>query len=209
MSILKFKLLKVRERRANRYNQNIICIILIIVFTAFFSSLSLAQDAGDFNRKCEGKYFTIYYQQGVDLLEVVQRIDISPSQYLIFDSNSSEVDPRINLTKTIDALFLEVCDILDMHLYSFQGNIKICRDFNELKKIFYGYFNQELKAASFYVHEFNTINIDMLSLNAGILGHEIAHAIICHYFVVLPPMKIQEVLAGYVEYQLRKSQMKK
>jgi hypothetical protein len=38
-----------------------------------------------------------------------------------------------------------------------------------------------------------------------VLGHEIAHAIMSHYFVVLPSEKIQEVLAGFVEYQLRKN----
>lgn len=31
------------------------------------------------------------------------------------------------------------------------------------------------------------------------------HALMSHYFVVQPSVKIQEVLAGYVEYQLRKS----
>jgi len=37
------------------------------------------------------------------------------------------------------------------------------------------------------------------------LGHEIGHAVISNYFVVQPPIRIQEVLAGYVEYQLRKA----
>jgi hypothetical protein len=36
------------------------------------------------------------------------------------------------------------------------------------------------------------------------LGHEIAHAIISSFFIVPPPEKIQEVLAGYVDYSLLK-----
>ena len=39
-----------------------------------------------------------------------------------------------------------------------------------------------------------------------VLGHEIGHAVISHYFVVLPSVKVQEVLAVYVEYQLRKTE---
>lgn len=192
-----------RERGLNLYNRNIIFIILIIAFFAF-SSLSFAQDIGSFNKKCEAKYFTVYYQPDVDLLSITQKIDINPSQYLILDSNSNEASPQMILTKTLDALFLEVCDILDMHLYRFHGNIKICRNSDELKKLFYSYFNQELKAPSFYIYNSNTIYLSADNLNSWVLGHEIAHAIISHYFVVLPPMKIQEILAGYVEYQMRK-----
>ncbi len=38
-----------------------------------------------------------------------------------------------------------------------------------------------------------------------LLGHEMGHVIISHYFVVPPSYRIQEVLTGYVEFQLRKS----
>lgn len=179
------------------------CIILIILFSLLLL-LNSAQGADDFSRKCEGKYFTIYYQPEVDLLAMTRKIDIYPSQYLIFDSQNRESNPELNLTKTLDALFLEVSDILDMHLSSFHGNIKVCRNFEELEKIFYDYFNMQLKTPSFYIYNSNTIYVDAIGLNACVLGHEIAHAIICHYFVVLPPVKIQEVLAGYVEYQLKK-----
>ena len=36
------------------------------------------------------------------------------------------------------------------------------------------------------------------------IAHEIAHAIINHYFVVPPSVKMQEILSGYVEYSLNK-----
>ena len=185
------------------YNRAKSCIILIILFSLSLP-LNSAQGEELFSRKCEGKYFTIYYQPEIDLLAMTREIDIYPSQYLIFDSQNRESNPELNLTKTLDALFLEVSDILDMHLYSFHGNIKVCRDFEELEKIFYDYYNLQLKTPSFYIYNSNTIYVDAASLNACVLGHEIAHAIICHYFVVLPPIKVQEVLAGYVEYQLKK-----
>jgi hypothetical protein len=49
------------------------------------------------------------------------------------------------------------------------------------------------------------VYISYPEMTIGMLGHKIAHAIISHYFVVPPPAKIQEVLAGYVEYSIRKS----
>jgi hypothetical protein len=92
-----------------------------------------------------------------------------------------------------------------MQLYSLQGKIKICKDFAQLSTIYCNFFNKELGATSFYVSDLNTIYTSAENFKREIIGHEIVHAIISHYFVVLPSVKIQEVLAGYVEYQLRKT----
>ena len=53
--------------------------------------------------------------------------------------------------------------------------------------------------------DINTIYITAENFKKAVLGHEVAHAVISHYFVVQPSMKVQEVLAGYIEYQLRKT----
>jgi len=37
----------------------------------------------------------------------------------------------------------------------------------------------------------------------GIIGHEMSHAIISRYFGIPAPVKVQEVLSMYVEYNLR------
>jgi len=63
----------------------------------------------------------------------------------------------------------------------------------------------DFRERSFYVFDSNTIFISYQDLTLGMLGHEIAHAVISGYFVVPPPDKVQEVLAGYVEYSLRKA----
>jgi len=105
----------------------------------------------------------------------------------------------------IDTLFSQVCDILDMQLYNFHGTIKIYRDFKQVNAIYKNLFNRELpKSHSFYAYNLNTVYISAEHFSREVLGHEIGHAVISHYFVVLPSVKIQEVLATFVEYQLRK-----
>ena len=50
--------------------------------------------------------------------------------------------------------------------------------------------------------------IDKLSADGfsrEVLGHEMARAIMSHYFVIQPPLKIQEVMGMYVQYNLRKN----
>ena len=99
----------------------------------------------------------------------------------------------------------QVSDILDMHIYSLKINIKVCRTPEELSELYKNMFNTGLgHQKSFYVYRTNTIYAYEDSFKREIIGHEMAHAILCHYFPVPPPVKIQEVLAMYVEYSLRR-----
>ena len=173
-----------------------------------FSALDLDDNFGASSR-LEGKYFTVYYAPQVDPFEMVRQLGLGVSDRIISGSQQGgggafgeDYGSATQLAEAFDAIFLRVCAILDMPLYSFQGNIKICRDHNQLNSIYKGFFDKDLPAQSFYVYSLDTIYLSADAFKKGIVSHEIAHAVISHYFVVLPPVKIQEVLAGYVEYQL-------
>ena len=183
--------------------------LAISVFILFLSSVgvSFALDDGFGQaRRLEGKHFIIYYAPQLEISALAQQLNIGPTDNLLVGkSMQRESSSEAELADMLDTLFMRVCDILDMQLYSFQGNIKICRDYNHLNSIYYNFFNKELKTRSFYVYSLNTIYISKDDFRREILGHEIGHAVISHYFVVLPSVKIQEVLAMYVEYQLKRA----
>lgn len=179
-------------------------ITLISCCILFCFSLAYALDDG-FGpaKRIETGHFTLYYSSGLDLGELAQGLNIGISDRLLAGQSISSSG---DLADMLDVLFTRVCDILDMQLYSFKGNIKVCRDDAQLTDIYTNLFASDLgNRRSFYVYDLNTIYISPESFKREILGHEIGHAIISHYFVVLPSVKIQEVLASYVEYQLRKS----
>jgi len=156
-------------------------------------------------KEIEGKYFTIYYAPQLEASGLAQRLSISASDKVLSGGSLEVKNPSASeLADMVDILFNRVCNILDMDVYSFKGNIKICRDKDQLKGIYSNLFEKELTRLSFYVYELNTVYISAESFTREILGHEIAHAVISHYFVVLPSVKVQEILASYVEYQLRK-----
>lgn len=184
-------------------------IVTILVFLFFLiSGISYGFDDGFGQaRRIEGKHFIIYYAPQLDLSALAQQLNIGiADKILVGKSQDKGFSTEAGLLDMADTLFMQVCDILDMHLYSFQGNIKICQDYEQLNRIYNNLFNKDLKGTrSFYVYELNAIYISSESFKREILGHEIGHAVISHYFVVQPSVKIQEVLAGYVEYQLRKA----
>ena len=70
-------------------------------------------------------------------------------------------------------------------------------------------FSHVYENEKFYFHDDKTIYISTEDLTLGMLGHEMAHAIISHYFVVPPPTKVQEVLSGYVDYSFQKKVRKR
>ena len=181
-----------------------ILFIPIIILTGA-SCASAVDDGAAFDKKAEGKYVTVYYYSSADILHLEQLLNIRPSDKIIAgESLHAKKSEEEKLAQMLDTLFLQVSDILEMHLYSLNTSVKICRNNSELNGIYEHLFNSSLGGrSSFYVYDVNSIYVSEEEFKKGIIGHEMAHAVICHYFVVPPPVKIQEVLAMYVEYSLR------
>lgn len=158
-------------------------------------------------KEIQGRYFTIYYAPQLEVSSLLQKLSIYASdKVLAGESLERKYSAAAELANMVDILFTRVCGILDMELYSYKGNIKVCRSQEQLEGIYSNLFGRRLgNQKSFYVFDLNTVYISRDSFTREILGHEIAHAIICHYFVVAPSIKVQEILASYVEYHLRKS----
>jgi hypothetical protein len=160
------------------------------------------------SQKISSKYFTIYYSPQIDPASLTQQLNMRAADEILTGIPLEKANPAtLDFATMLDTLFLRVCDILDMHLYSFKGDLKICQNQEQLNHIYYNLFESDLaNQKSFYVASLNTIYICAPNFSKEVLGHEIGHAIISSYFVVQPPIKVAEVLAGYVEYQLRKSE---
>ncbi|MCX5701744.1 MAG: hypothetical protein NTW64_02035 [Candidatus Omnitrophica bacterium] len=180
-------------------------LIFSILFTLAIGVSYGYEDGFGPAKKVEGDHFTIYYSPELETAFLMQQLNLGPSDAFLTGETVKGPDSPIELTDMVDTLFARVCDVLDMELYSYKGDIKVCKNFDQLKAIYKTLFDRELTKQSFYVNDLNTIYISEEFFKPEILGHEIAHAVISHYFVVLPSVKIQEVLATYVEYQLRKS----
>lgn len=183
---------------------NKIIIILIGLFLLSPAASFAIDDGFGSAKKTAGRHFTVYYPAQLDIASLSEKLNIGSADSILA-GKSSVSSSATGLGDMVDTLFTRVCDILDMQLYSYQGNIKVCRDAAQLNQIYRNLFGRDANKESFYIYDLNTVYISAGNFTREILGHEIAHAVISHYFVVLPSVKIQEVLAMYVEYQLRKS----
>jgi hypothetical protein len=104
----------------------------------------------------------------------------------------------------LDGFYEWASDILDMHVVGYHGDIKVVQNAEELQDIYRRLYGSELSQKSFYLYEEDTLYVAAPDFSKEVLGHELGHVVVCNYFVVQPSAKAAEVLAGYIEYQLRK-----
>ena len=174
-----------------------------LVIWMFTAQTAFAQDPGKLIS--DSQYFSVYSQGAIDEFSLLTKLNYN---YLVYGDTmvgKTNSDIANALAKNLDALYLEVSDILDIHIYNYKGVIVIVPDQAALAQLLKKQFDLDFKERSIYYHEKSTIFISAADLTVGMLGHEMAHALISNFFIVPPPPKVQEVLSGYVEYTLLKA----
>ena len=173
-------------------------------------SLAFAENNDGFNgtSKMEGEHLTIEYFNDVDPSFLNEIFRISPMDEQLTNLKIDKTSIQKEILSKLEIVFNRASDLMDMHIYSFKGSIKVFANHQQLQDFFNTLFkNSSLPCTgyAFYSEKYNSIYISADHFKREILGHELGHAIMSRYFVVQPSVKIQEVLAGYIEYQLKKS----
>lgn len=185
---------------AKRTKPKKISVFLYLIFTL----CAMHYASGAYAETIETKYFKVSICDGCSLSLFAEKINATGLFRLdTLSGNGSDI--RSVIKDGIDSLFLEVCDALDIALKSYRGSLVVYPDIVEVSKAASG--NSQIIEAnlpSIYIPSHNTIYVSFKDITAGMLAHEMAHAVISTYFVVAPPPKMQEILAGYVEYSVRK-----
>ena len=151
------------------------------------------------------RFCTVFCEREVDLKSVNRRVNLRFSDFYSPRRYRERVDLSMEdiLSEKFDAIFSRVEDILDMYPSRIHVAINIYKDRNGLDAAYEEIFNEPNEAISFYVYKTNTIYTTERAISERILAHEMAHCIIDHYFVILPPRKIQEMLAVYADVHLK------
>ena len=161
------------------------------------------QDGFALEKQIKSRYFTIHIKNGVDTERLAMKVAVPPSIKAIIRSSTAGFQAD-RLGDQFDLLYLAVYEILETRLKQFHSDAKVCENASCLSDVAKRLFGREIKSGGFYVVALDTLYVDSDNVTLNILGHELAHAVLTKYFVVPPSERIQEVLAGYVEYQLRK-----
>ncbi len=149
----------------------------------------------------ETRYTVIKYTTFKALKQFERDIDFSPDGSGLGFFSSSK-DPAASIPKKMDALYARVAEILDMRRGMKKVNIEIYAGKKELHKAYTRIVGGVCRVRAWYLFSRNTIHINADDVHEGMLAHEMAHAIIDHYFSVRPPRASAEILARYVDAHL-------
>ena len=143
-------------------------------------------------------YFTVHYSSDVSL----KKIDRQLRKRAFFFSHSSGDSVEEKIASRLDQLCERAKQILDMRpnlpkitIRIFSGRDEVVREYNKLFHI-----KQDMK--SFYVNKYSTIYTSEDDISDSVIVHEIGHAIIDNYFAAVPPPKVAEILASFVDVHL-------
>lgn len=188
-----------------------ICISFIFALPIFCEYAENAQDSiketdditsGAGWNVIESGLFSIYYQDGVSLNTVSRRLG-KRGLFVsgVYGPNPTGV-PQEKVAYRLDRLMKRVKEILDMYPRMNQMEIRIFRDREGLAVQYKSIFGENKDYKAFYAHKYRTIYTSEEDMTDSVIAHEMAHAVIDHYFGVVPPNKVTEVLASYVDMHL-------
>ncbi|MDR3568462.1 MAG: hypothetical protein P4L43_10580 [Syntrophobacteraceae bacterium] len=149
-------------------------------------------------------YCTLYYSDQAQLDEFSSKIHGGAflrkfDQILVGRVGMSN---ESDLAQYLDQLFKRVQLVLAMPLPGVRVEIRIHRSQEGVERTFAQLTGRSTNAPAFYWYRTNTIHIQTGYLTVGMLGHEMGHCILDHYFAIQPPVKIAEMLCHYVDRQL-------
>ena len=171
---------------------------------ALIAAPAQASDAADSSeewQRVDSRYCTIWIDPSVGAEQVFRRISVWRIQPQVRAAPGSTLNEQ--LAAKFDTLLLRVQDLLDMYPPGIHITFRITRDRNEIDRVHRAHYGVGVDAQAIYLFESNTVYADYPELSESVLAHEMAHAVIDHYFGVRPPRKIEEMLAIYADENLR------
>ena len=150
----------------------------------------------------KGANFTVYCEQTTDLKNISDKLTRrSLFTAGVYDPNPTSA-PSNKVAYRLNMLFKRAKEILDMYPEIKGLKVKIFKDRSALDDEYARIFGTREDYKSFYVHKLKTVYTSEEDISDSVVAHEMAHAIIDNYFVVVPPPKVSEILASYVDMHL-------
>lgn len=157
------------------------------------------------------KYFDVIYDHTEQLEQMAEKLRpgaVTATLNRIMVSSGGQEE---TLGSLIDRLFKRVQMLLEMYIKKKRFIIRLYDSKQEILEAFErtgGAVSQyqNSKPPAFYAHKKKIIYLQTRELHMGMLAHEMGHAIQFAYFVIAPPLKVQEMLCQYIDKEITKEQ---
>jgi len=148
----------------------------------------------------KGKQATIFYEDEADLKRFVKGSRFG--SFSFFFGGKKGVTMEQEAANNMDKVLTRVQEILEMFPKGMQINVSLHKSSKQLSAIHKEIYWVPADYIAFYARKRNTVYIATKEMDLRVLAHELAHAVIEHYFNNSPPVKLHELMAQYVESQI-------
>lgn len=190
--------------------------LAIVIFVFMGSRFLFAEDYSDDNITEEASgwivvknndQISLIYPPDVNLKRLEARLrsryfSVSATEKDLFTNRKYDIETRI--LSRLESVLIRVKQILAMYPDYMCIKIKVFKTRKELNDEYYRLFGTTARYKSFYIHSLRTIYSSMQDISDSVISHEMAHAVIDHYFKVIPPENTSEILAIYVDSHLER-----
>lgn len=183
-------------------------LLFMLLFSAAAASASVVSDNqfsdGNDWMSVKSLYCTIFFKDGVDLEAIDKKIDTYKIDYGLTEKPPRAGDEAEDeIAYKFDLIFFKVQEILDMRPKGLRMNVRIYKGQDDLNRVYVEIFDRENNFIAYYIFKINTLFASQEKISANVLAHEIAHCIIDHYFSIVPPTKVAEMIAQYADVHIR------
>lgn len=200
--------IKIKEIREGLSFFKLTCLVLLFMMTAYAAQATVVsegefQDGNDWS-SVKSIYCTIFFKGGVDIDKINEKIDTYRIDYGLTEKPGPQgSDAEGEIAYKFDLIFLKVQEILDMRPRDLYIKVRIYRGQDDLDRVYIEIFGQKNNFIAYYIFKLNTLFSSQEKISANVLAHEIAHCVVDHYFSVIPPTKVAEMIAQYADVHLR------
>ena len=185
------------------------CVIRVAVHTLFFVFVvnclfNVGEcSATDGLHIVETKHTSLVFNSAADVAVLNDAINYPPeSLSRIFSLITRSEDAEKEVVRKVDLLFEKVQQILDMRRKMKKVRVRLFSNADQLGVAYYKIYRKKNNIRGWYVHDFNTIYLNVRDVHEGVFAHELGHSVIDHFLSVRPPRATAEILAKYVDKHL-------
>ena len=147
---------------------------------------------------------TIFFKDGVDLAAVNDKIDTYKIDYGLTEKPVREGDDaKSEIAYKFDLISFKVEQILDMRPRDLHLDVRIYKGQKDIDRVYVEIFSERKGFMAYYIFKVDTLFTSQEEISANVLAHEIAHCVVDHYFSVIPPTKVAEMIAQYADAHIR------
>lgn len=147
------------------------------------------------------RYATIIYDDD-NMLRKFNREVVTSGRFSRLFSSRKNTTLEDEVRTKVDSIVKKVEAILDMFPANMKLRINLLPSTREVQDVYFRKYRKKTNFISYYSPQERTVYLSMKNVELRVFAHELAHAVIHHYFRVPPSSKIHEVLAQYVENQI-------